>query len=351
MPQLVVCAMDRWAVRALTLTAAVTLVHGCSSFGGHKPRYETVQADPHHDAELAEAEHAKALTYLKGTSCCKGYDPVKGEEHLQKALLADSTYGPAHNSLGMLYFCQHKLYLAAWEFEYAQKMMPDRFEPLYNLGLVYEAADKLDRAVEFYSMAFSMDPRNPDVLESLVRARMRKGETVAAVRPLLEEILFYERRPMWLKWARDQLYLAHDQIAMNGVPVPPLPDEPKVRSRQFISPDPPPPDDALARPPKVASGTALSTHAASTGSVFDDVFLDSSQPDPSGAPQSGPLAVTTRHSSGPDLPTPAGQPSATDSNDSLPATQARPAQATDPDQPGSNAPGASAAPGHILFGE
>jgi Tfp pilus assembly protein PilF len=354
MPQFVVRAMDRWAVRALTLAAAATFAHGCSSFGGHKPHYETVQADPHHDTALAEAEHAEALKYLKGTSCCRGYDPIKGEEHLQKALVADVTYGPAHNSLGMLYLCQHKLYLAAWEFEYAQKLMPDRFEPLYNLGLVYEAADKLDRAIEFYSMAFSIDPRNPDVMESLARARMRKGETVANVRPLLEEILFYERRPVWLKWARDQLYLAHDEVAMNAIPKPPLPDEPKAHSRRLIPPDPPPPDEG-SPPPKVAKGTAPPPHATSTSSVVDDVFLDSGQPDPSGAPQSDPLAVTTGGSSGPDLPTTGGQPPAIHSNDLLPAaTQARPAQATDPPQPGTNASATSetsTAPGRILFGE
>jgi Tfp pilus assembly protein PilF len=344
--------MDRWTLRALAVATAVMFVDGCSSLGGHNPHYETVQADPHHDTALAEAEHAKALTYLKGTSCCKGYDPVKGEEHLQKALLADATYGPAHNSLGMLYLCQHKLYLAAWEFEYAQKMMPERFEPIYNLGLVYEAADKLDRSIEFYSMAFSMAPRNPDVLESLARARMRKGETVANVRPLLEEILFYERRPIWLNWTRDQLGLAREQVA-NANSEPPLPAEPKLRSREFIPSDPPPPNEASARPPKVATETALPTHAASTNSVFDDAFLDSSRSDPTGAPQSDPLAIATGRP-GPDLPSFSGQPAAAHS-DELPTAPAQtsPSQATARAQPAVAAPASEpgTTPGHILFGD
>ncbi len=119
--------------------------------------------------------------------------------------MADVTYGPAHNTLGMLYLKQHKLYLAAWEFEYANKQMPERFEPLYNLALVYEAADKLDRAIEYASMAFSIAPRNADVMETLIRTRLRNGESIEEVRPLVKEVLFYETRPSWVCWAKEQL--------------------------------------------------------------------------------------------------------------------------------------------------
>jgi tetratricopeptide (TPR) repeat protein len=191
--------MDRRRLPALLISAALAAGSGCSLFQEeHKPQYETVQADPRHDTAVAEAEHAQALKILNEPSCCTGCNPCKAEEHLQKALVADVTYGPAHNTLGMLYLRQRKLYLAAWEFEYAQRLMSDRFEPVYNLGLVYEAADKLDRAVEFYSMAFSLSPRTPDVLEGLARARLRNGEPLASVRPLLKEILLYETRPAWV---------------------------------------------------------------------------------------------------------------------------------------------------------
>ena len=39
-------------------------------------------------------------------------------------------------------------YLAAWEFEFALKISPSTAEYHNNLGLVYEAADRLDDACQ-----------------------------------------------------------------------------------------------------------------------------------------------------------------------------------------------------------
>ncbi len=87
--------------------------------------------------------------HLEGKEC----DLAKAQKLLEQALAADVRFGPAHHSLGVLYFWQHKLYLAAWEFEYAARLMPDRFEPLNDLGLVYESARKFDQAKMYYALA------------------------------------------------------------------------------------------------------------------------------------------------------------------------------------------------------
>jgi hypothetical protein len=288
--------MGRPRLMVLLLSAALAVGSGCSLFEeAHKPQqYETVQADPRHETAVAEAEHAKALKILNEPTCCTGCNPCKAEEHLQKALVADVTYGPAHNTLGMLYLRQRKLYLAAWEFEYAQRLMPDRFEPVYNLGLVYEAADKLDRAIEFYSIAFSLSPRTPQVLESLARARLRNGEPIASVRPLLKEILFYETRPVWVCWAKDRLGLAPEKSVQNDFSPPPLPatDRRTNKSRERV-PDPPIPDDssAPAPAPKVASPNPKNQLSSAT-SVRSDVFSELAEPESSDAPASLPLPVT-----------------------------------------------------------
>ena len=50
----------------------------------------------------------------RGRTCGGSCDLAKAQEYLQKALVADVTYGPAHNTLGMLYLKQRRLYLAAW---------------------------------------------------------------------------------------------------------------------------------------------------------------------------------------------------------------------------------------------
>lgn len=298
--------MDRWPLPILVLSVPLVLLSGCNSFHEtHKPQYETVQADPRHETALAEAEHAKAVKFLNGSGGCKGCNPVKAEEHLQKALMADVTYGPAHNTLGMLYLREGKLYLAAWEFEYAQKHMPDRFEPLYNLGLVYEAADKLDRAVEFYSMAFSLSPRTPDVLESLARARLRNGEAIANVRPLLKEILFYETRPAWVCWAKERLGLAPEETVQNDGPPTPLPaNDRRWDGPHKKPPEPPLPDESSGVPPKVARPNLTNPLSSTTG-VRNDVFSELEQPNSTDAPASNPLAITEkRHQQGADAAIP-----------------------------------------------
>jgi hypothetical protein len=291
--------MDRRRLPALLICAALAAGSGCSLFQEeHKPQYETVQADPRHDTAVAEAEHAQALKILNESSCCTGCNPCKAEEHLQKALVADVTYGPAHNTLGMLYLRQRKLYLAAWEFEYAQRLMSDRFEPVYNLGLVYEAADKLDRAIEFYSMAFSLSPRTPDVLEGLARARLRNGEPLASVRPLLKEILFYETRPAWVCWAKDRLGLAPEASAQIDSPATPLPaKDRRTHKSQGLVPEPPVPDESSGPPPKVARPNPTNQLSSTTG-VRSNVFSDLTEPDANDAPASLPLAVFAKSPSG-----------------------------------------------------
>ncbi len=39
--------------------------------------------------------------------------------------------------------------------------MPDRTEPLYNLGMVYENTDRLTEAVDMYESARELDPVDP----------------------------------------------------------------------------------------------------------------------------------------------------------------------------------------------
>lgn len=173
---------------------------GCSAvFHSPGPKYTTVVADPHRDeaTAIAKTEHAAKL-FDKGK--CD-----KAEEALQEALVADVMYGPAHNNLGRIYYEQGKYYLAAWEFEYAIKTMPDRPEPYNNLGMVYEAVDRTDQAIEQYQKAHRMAPQNPEFLGNLARATLKKDEHSPEAHDLLSDLLLYDTRPHWTRWARETL--------------------------------------------------------------------------------------------------------------------------------------------------
>jgi len=117
--------------RVLYSTAILLAVGGCQlRKADDLARYETVPADPSRDTEKARALTAKAVAMLKDGQL----EPAEAE--LKAALAADLFHGPAHNNLGTLYYEQQKYYQAAWEFQYAAKLMPDRPEPKNNLGMV-----------------------------------------------------------------------------------------------------------------------------------------------------------------------------------------------------------------------
>jgi Tfp pilus assembly protein PilF len=192
-------------VRASAIAALLALCvlgsYGCSVLPHAKRQYTTVAADPSRDEARAIAETKRAARLVRREK----WD--KAEEALQDALLADVAYGPAHNNLGNVYLRQGKLYLAAWEFEYAAKLMPERPEPNYNLGMVYEQAEQLDQAIDYYSKACQMAPRNPQFIGNLARALLKRSDVAPEAPPLLSDLILYDTRPEWVCWARQRLAL------------------------------------------------------------------------------------------------------------------------------------------------
>jgi len=129
------------------------------------------------------------------------------ETALQQALAADIMFGPAHNNLGKVYYHQKKLYLAAWEFEYAAKLMPHQAEPKNNIGLIFETAGKWNDAVDNYTDAMAIEPDNPELIGNAARARIHRGDTGPQVSDLLNKLVMIDTRPEWVAWARKRLVL------------------------------------------------------------------------------------------------------------------------------------------------
>lgn len=156
--------------------------------------YQTLGKEPRRDTDTAHKQNDAAVTLIN-----KG-DYAGAEKLLREALADDVMYGPAHNNLGLIYFHQSKLYLAAWEFQYASTLMPTQPEARNNLGLVFEASGKLDQAIK-------IAPDNAQFIGNCARARMRRGDKFAEVRPLLEKLVTLDTRPDWTAWAKEQLAL------------------------------------------------------------------------------------------------------------------------------------------------
>ena len=169
---------------------------GCAQHPKTDAAYETIGKDPRRDAEIAIQQNAHAVALMDAGQ----YD--QAEAALKAALAADVMCGPAHNNLGKIYFRQKKLYLAAWEFQYAMKLMPNQAEPPNNLGLVFEAAGKLDDATESYGKAIALEPENVVAMGNLARARVRRGDRDESVRGLLQKLIERDDRTDWLAWER-----------------------------------------------------------------------------------------------------------------------------------------------------
>lgn len=177
----------------------------CAASGCHrlsKPAtrsYTTVPKKPQEQAESAKSLNAQGLS-----SMSEG-EPDEAVRLFKEALAADVNYGPAHNNLGQLYLARKQLYLAAWEFEFASKLMPDRSEPYLNLGLVFEMAGRDENAQSQYEMALELQPDNVDVLTALARLLVKQDADPAQIHWLLNEIVMRDSRPEWRRWAQDLL--------------------------------------------------------------------------------------------------------------------------------------------------
>ena len=196
-------------MRAIIILLATIIIAlpGCARFKmNHGEVYETIKASPTRNTTIAQKKHAKAVNALESGEVGLAHQWVR------ESLLADRDFGPAHNTLGKIYYQQEKYYLAAWEFEFANRMMPNRGEPINNLGLVMEAVGQHDRAVEHYQNARTIDEDNPEYLGNLIRARVRLGDEPAALQELLKDFILIDSRREWVDWAKSLLLKAKFSI-------------------------------------------------------------------------------------------------------------------------------------------
>lgn len=179
----------------LTVAAAVVAAAGLGSGCASSSQLVAPQRDP----EKARWFNDQALVLIRNDR----YDDA--EKLLNKSIDADVMFAQARNNLGLVYYHQDKLYLAATEFQNAIRLMPHNPEPRNNLGMVFERAGKFTEAAESYEQARKMEHDNPEYLGNLARAKVRRGDRDEETRRLLEEVVVKDSRPSWRDWARLQI--------------------------------------------------------------------------------------------------------------------------------------------------
>ena len=183
---------------------------GCHRSSMPPGGYTTAAEDPRRDTEAARALNAEGVGRIEAG------DLAKAERLFKEALTADVFHGTAHNNLGLVYYRQRRLYLAAWEFQYAVKLMPNRCEPRNNLGLVFEAVRQMDEAEKWYDEALALEPDNMETIGNLARALVRANRKDSKTRRILNEVVLKDTRPEWVAWAEERLVMLGGPVGTPG---------------------------------------------------------------------------------------------------------------------------------------
>jgi Flp pilus assembly protein TadD len=197
----------------LALALLASVAGGCGHDADPDPTpYETIRTAPNRDTDTARALHEEATALIREGRL------EQAEGKLRSALTADTFFGPAHNDLGIVYLRTKQHYLAAWEFQYAAKLMPDHKEPLHNLGMVYEAVGRFGEAAEWYNKALELAPESGEVAGSLARAQIRSNEVTPQTLELLQKVVMRHPDPTWVDWAREQSTLLAPKVGSEPSP-------------------------------------------------------------------------------------------------------------------------------------
>ena len=185
---------------------ALLLWLALSAAGCHWPQSQPpttgviVATDPHRNTDLARKLNSEACKLLASG------DLAGAEKQLQASLAADPFFGPAKNNLGTVYYRQKRYDEAGKAYAAAAEFMPDRAEPRYNLGLVFEKkVEHFPDAVAAYEEAHRLSPGSLSITGNLARMYVRTRRDAGVLRPLLVEIVQKDTRSEWVAWARGQL--------------------------------------------------------------------------------------------------------------------------------------------------
>ena len=195
--------MERGRILWIVLLGAG--IHGCEC-----PIYTgstTQQAQKDVVQEVGERQKRwkrSSAVCAQGSEVYEAGDLKRARKLLKEAVETNDRNAIAWVALGVTELRLQHLYEAAAAFDRAAKLLPNRYEPHYNLGLVYEAAGRYDKAIGEYEMALAMNPEQLEVLENLARAYERTNTKLDKAKGLVVRALQQESRPEWRLWLEER---------------------------------------------------------------------------------------------------------------------------------------------------
>ena len=167
-------------------------------------------------AELAARQVRQAESAQLVQKALRAYEDCENEKarkYLQQAIAADDRNVHAWMGLGAVEYKDDHLFEAAKAFDKAGYLASTRYEPLFNLGLVYERAGLCRKATQAYEAALKRDPDQVEVMENLARCYITSRSQPEKTFELVKRALELEMRPEWLRWLEAQLERLNRPVA------------------------------------------------------------------------------------------------------------------------------------------
>ena len=143
--------------------------------------------------------------YEQGRAAFEGEDWEEAERQIASAAAADGRNAHAWIALGVLRSRCGRPFEAASAFHRASQLVPNRPEPHFNLGSIFESAGHYTRAIEEYEKALNLAPNDIHVMENLTRCHIRSGIATDEASEWLHRALLLEDRPDWRSWLKSQI--------------------------------------------------------------------------------------------------------------------------------------------------
>ena len=168
------------------------------------PRAQAAKALEQQLAGRREGRAKSMRAYTRALEALDDADSAGARKHLNRAIAQDNNNAHAWMALGALEHDQGNLHEAAQAFDRAARLAPLRYEPHYNLGMIFESVRKYPQAIREYETALKYAPHQVEVMENLARCYIATRTRPEDARELVSRALNAEYRPEWVRWLRKQ---------------------------------------------------------------------------------------------------------------------------------------------------
>ncbi len=131
-------------------------------------------------------------------------DASNAQKYLHEAIAIDDRNAVAWMMIGLIEFEEGRLRESAEAFQRAARLRPTRYEPLFNLGVVFESAGQTILAIEKHERALELAPTQTEVMENLARCYIKTDTNLDKAKNLIATAMNTECRPEWVEWLQRQ---------------------------------------------------------------------------------------------------------------------------------------------------